>query len=147
MKNILYGFAAIIGLLLSLAIFVHGIRVGKYIDEQTIFLITGFISGCAFLATRDVTLVPLSWRPVWAMSEKGVLILALLAIVSSFSSLFILAYGFVHLDWWKPVIAMIFFTLIYKFVVRATIGYCACMIFGNILSVLSVIVVIRVWFF
>ena len=116
-------------------------------DEQTIFLIAGFISMCALLGTHDVGRADALYRPVWTLSEKGELNLIRLLNVSGIFYLFILAYGFVHLDWWKPIVATLFFSFIYGLAIRPTIGYPACMFFGNILSALSVIFVIVVWLF
>ena len=76
-------------------------------DPLTIFLITGLISTIGFKGALHVRISPPPLQPVWALSEGGQLALSWFYIVSGFCDLFIVVYGFFHLDWWIPVVTTI----------------------------------------
>jgi len=117
-------------------------------EPLIIFLIAGQISLIGFKGSHNVMRSPSSEQPAWALSERGQLFLYLFFSVSGLCYIFILVYGFFHLDWWIPVATMIIgFPLAYYFLIRPIIGDIFSMTIGTILSLLSIAFVIGVWFF
>jgi len=107
-------------------------------EELTIFLAIGLIQLAAFKGAHNVSRYPLPLQPAWALNAKGQTILYFLFTISGLCYAFTLIYGFVHLQWWIPVVSMILvFPFTYYLLIRPVTGDIFPMTIGSLLSIIG----------
>ncbi len=113
-------------------------------NEMSLFTVVGLTQLSAFKGAHNVMKAsPPEW-PAWALTNPGRLrIFFNLAGICYAATI---AYGFAHLDWWIPLIAMIVgFPFAYYLAVRPIVGDIASMTIGTALSVVGAFLVVADW--
>ena len=117
-------------------------------EPLPLFLIVGQIQLAAFKGAHNVLRSPLLDRPPWALREPGHSIMGLLFSISGLCFAFTLVYGFFHLEWWIPLVALILgFPFAYYLFIRPITGDIFPMTVGSLLSVIGAIWIGISWFF
>ncbi|MFW1678328.1 hypothetical protein ACFVYJ_11185 [Pontibacter sp. JAM-7] len=92
-------------------------------DPLIIFLATGLVTMSAALSAGAINKLPEESKPAFAASRNGMVAVIMAGNISAITLLFAMAFGFLHLDWWIPLICMfITFPVVHVVILQKLLG-------------------------
>ncbi|MDF2180977.1 hypothetical protein [Neptuniibacter sp. CAU 1671] len=93
------------------------------VDPLIIFLATGMVTMSAALSAGAINKLPEDQKPSFASTRNGMVAVIMAGNISAITLLFAMAYGFLKLDWWIPLICMfISFPVVHVLVIQRVLG-------------------------
>ena len=92
-------------------------------DPLIIFLVTGMVSMSAALSAGAINKLPEEDKPAFASTRNGMVTIIMAGNVAALTLLFSMAYGFINLAWWIPLLCMfITFPVVHVVVLQQMLG-------------------------